>query len=219
MLQIMKCENCSVDHSEIGAVTMTLTLSHSEHCNHCYHNNERKHLLWFCSAKCLTTYLNDWHKQQKFKELCEKHKEGRAYECHPDYEAAVPLAAEIKEEPVEKKHAQIEDFVLLMLGAPVLKIELDPQQLAFVVEEAEREIAAQETKEGRTVKEAVRNRLLQQGALANAKIILGRIRSKYAKAPGPDGGIQLDGPALVKEGRRELQVFKDDIEWALEEQE
>jgi hypothetical protein len=47
---------------------------------------------------------------------------------------------------------------------------------------------------------------MQEGALSFAKIMLGRIRSKIQNPPGPNGGIQLDGQAILQEG---LQDKKD----------
>jgi hypothetical protein len=41
---------------------------------------------------------------------------------------------------------------------------------------------------------------MQEGALAFSKIMLGRIRGKYANPPGPGGGVQLDGQQLLQEG-------------------
>ena len=47
---------------------------------------------------------------------------------------------------------------------------------------------------------------MQEGALAFAKIVLGRIRTRIANPPGPNGGVQLDGATLLAEG---LQDKKD----------
>jgi hypothetical protein len=47
---------------------------------------------------------------------------------------------------------------------------------------------------------------MQEGALAFAKIILGRIRSRISNPPGPGGGVQLDGATILAEG---IQDKKD----------
>lgn len=52
---------------------------------------------------------------------------------------------------------------------------------------------------------------MQEGALAHAKIILGRIRSKYQAPPGPGGGMQLDGQQLLQEGLEEYKQWKEDL--------
>lgn len=52
---------------------------------------------------------------------------------------------------------------------------------------------------------------MQEGALAHAKIILGRIRSKYQSPPGPGGGMQLDGQQLLQEGLEEYKQWKEDL--------
>ena len=55
------------------------------------------------------------------------------------------------------------------------------------------------------------NQAMQEGALAYAKQILGRIRSKFGNPPGPNGGVQLDGQALLQEGKEELDTWKKDL--------
>lgn len=52
---------------------------------------------------------------------------------------------------------------------------------------------------------------MQEGALAHAKIILGRIRSKYQSPPGPGGGMQMDGQQLLQEGLEEYKQWKEDL--------
>jgi len=50
---------------------------------------------------------------------------------------------------------------------------------------------------------------MQEGALAFAKIILGRIRSRIANPPGPNGGIQLDGATILAEGLQEKKDWEE----------
>jgi hypothetical protein len=50
---------------------------------------------------------------------------------------------------------------------------------------------------------------MQEGALAFAKIILGRIRSRIANPPGPNGGIQLDGQTILAEGLQEKKDWEE----------
>ena len=52
---------------------------------------------------------------------------------------------------------------------------------------------------------------MQDGALAFAKIMLGRIRSKIKNPPGPNGGVQLDGDTLLQEGNADLKEWKQDL--------
>lgn len=52
---------------------------------------------------------------------------------------------------------------------------------------------------------------LWEGALAEAKIVLGRIRSKFTAPPGPGGGLQLDGQQLIQEGREDLKTWKEEL--------
>lgn len=50
---------------------------------------------------------------------------------------------------------------------------------------------------------------MQEGALAFAKIVLGRIRSRISNPPGPNGGIQLDGQAILAEGLQEKKDWEE----------
>jgi len=50
---------------------------------------------------------------------------------------------------------------------------------------------------------------MQEGALAFAKIMVGRIRSKYQNIPGPQGGIVLDGQQILQEGLQEKKEWEE----------
>ena len=50
---------------------------------------------------------------------------------------------------------------------------------------------------------------MQEGALAFAKIVIGRIRSRIANPPGPNGGVQLDGATILAEGLQEKKDFEE----------
>ena len=52
---------------------------------------------------------------------------------------------------------------------------------------------------------------MQEGALAFAKIILGRIRSRIANPPGPGGGVQLDGATILAEGLQEKKDWQESL--------
>jgi len=51
--------------------------------------------------------------------------------------------------------------------------------------------------------------VMQEGALAFAKMMLGRIRSKIKNPPGPNSGVQLDGAELLAEGTAEKKEWED----------
>ena len=51
---------------------------------------------------------------------------------------------------------------------------------------------------------------LQKYTLACSKVVLGEIRSKYSVIPGPAGGAQMNGQALIQEGMQEKeQLFQE----------
>jgi len=52
---------------------------------------------------------------------------------------------------------------------------------------------------------------VQRYALACAKVVLGNIRSKYQTLPGPAGGAQLNGTALIQEGREDKEKLEDKL--------
>lgn len=52
---------------------------------------------------------------------------------------------------------------------------------------------------------------MQEGALTYAKEILGRVRSKYKNPPGPNGGLQMDGDALLQEAREDRKQWFEDL--------
>ena len=52
---------------------------------------------------------------------------------------------------------------------------------------------------------------LRDWTLAECKIILGRVRGKISAIPGPNGAINLNGDALVKEGMAEKEYLLDQL--------
>ena len=52
---------------------------------------------------------------------------------------------------------------------------------------------------------------IQKYALACSKVLLGEIRSKYAVIPGPAGGAQMNGQALIQDGNQEKQLLKQEL--------
>jgi hypothetical protein len=52
---------------------------------------------------------------------------------------------------------------------------------------------------------------MQEGALAFAKIVVGRIRSRIQNPPGPNGGVQLDGQTILQEGIQEKKEWEEKL--------
>jgi hypothetical protein len=116
-----------------------------------------------------------------------------------------------------KVRDNIKDFVLLMLGAPVVKIELDDRQLALCVD---RTCEMMETS-SKVAKwsDSLKLMVAQDGALAQAKLILGRVRAKYglidtkgvkskSKSSSTNSFVPLDGHQLLQEGERQYQTWQ-----------
>jgi hypothetical protein len=115
----------------------------------------------------------------------------------------------------------IKDYILLMLGAPVVKIELDDKQVDLCVN---RTCDMMDTSE-RVSKWSNSFKLMvaQDGALAQAKLILGRVRSKYGligakevktkpKSTKTQPVFQpLDGDKLLEEGERQYHDWQKKV--------
>ncbi len=101
------------------------------------------------------------------------------------------------------KKEQVIDYILLMLGAPVVKIELDKKQLDGCYDTTKR--LFEDTSKDSPIcgEKGILNEIFQNIALARATITLGHIRSKYKQ---PDG-ITMDGEYLLEEGRENLQYW------------
>lgn len=52
---------------------------------------------------------------------------------------------------------------------------------------------------------------IRDWALAECKIILGRVRGKISSIPGPNGPISLNGDALVQEGKEDHKQLLEDM--------
>lgn len=52
---------------------------------------------------------------------------------------------------------------------------------------------------------------IQRYALALAKQVLGQIRGKYKTLPGPGGGAQLNGDALIQQSEKELELLEKQL--------
>ena len=93
------------------------------------------------------------------------------------------------------------DFALLMLGAPILKIELDQQQLdaCFAT------VVCHIKNTGNAINSVyLTETFLNDGVLAFTKMMLGRVRSKWINLPGPTNNSIVDGPTLIEEAREDI---------------
>lgn len=96
------------------------------------------------------------------------------------------------------------DYILLHLGAPVVKIELDPLQISLCYNKAVEEIKQSPRVES--------DNTIMDGALAHAKIILGRVRCKFVPLPSDHSMMTImDGPSLLAEGERDLLRWRKRI--------
>jgi hypothetical protein len=109
------------------------------------------------------------------------------------------------EEPVEvdidRLREEAKDHILFMLGAPVLKLELDEKQLTHALDHA----IAMIDRAGFSDEEDY-SLLLKEGSLAFAKYMLGRIRVKFLAASQFE--CPADGFVLVEEARRDIEAFR-----------
>ncbi len=99
---------------------------------------------------------------------------------------------------------QIHDYILCMLGAPVVKVELDETQLDLAIESAVRYVEEHLP----AMSPQKRRYLIEEGALGFAKHMLGMVRSKFQIK---EGNFQLDARALIEESRDDLDFWRERI--------
>lgn len=103
-----------------------------------------------------------------------------------------------------------------MLGAPVVKIELDDEQLKHCIESATKSIENLRNNSYKTFSDSRIEELTKQYALANSMIILGHIRGKH-KMPQNEGLIGLDAKYLRNKGHRILDQIREEFSYNREE--
>lgn len=119
--------------------------------------------------------------------------------------------------------SKIKNYIIMMLGAPVVKIELDESQLAMCVDR----ICDLMDSTDRVAKwsDSLKLMVAQDGALSQAKLMLGRIRAKYGfvdtkgvKTKSKSGTknpvmqfIPMDGSRLLDEGEREYLAWQKKV--------
>ena len=102
------------------------------------------------------------------------------------------------------------EFAEYMLGAPVLKLEINQAQLAAIYEYVVAVLATSNV----ALTDAQKQLVTMDGMLAYCKYVVGRIRSKYQNVPGytahpvNEGIYPCDGPELVTEALDEIASWK-----------
>jgi hypothetical protein len=118
-----------------------------------------------------------------------------------------------------KAKEQIQEYILLMLGAPIVRVELDKQQLDLCINRT-CDFMGLSSRVSKW-EEPLRLLVAQEGALAHAKLILGRIRAKYSglldvkgvksKSKSTCSNSPVDGLELLHEGEREYQSWRQRV--------
>lgn len=107
---------------------------------------------------------------------------------------------------LEENKNKMRDYILMMLGAPVITVELDDAQIDLSIAQAKKYVdcylAESEEYDG------IREDLIQEGALIYAKMILGRIRCKFQNVENRPG---MDGESLIEETRNELPAWRERV--------
>lgn len=104
----------------------------------------------------------------------------------------------------------VKDYVLLMLGEPVVKVELDDTQLEFAYNTTKETFDRVSEAKGTVLMnfEGLGDELFKQMVYARAMIMLGHIRRKFttdnADWKGASSLYKLDGEELVTEGNELL---------------
>ena len=106
------------------------------------------------------------------------------------------------------KETAIKDYVLMMLGAPIVKIELKDEQLEACVKTSIRWIEDYKKRGQKTPTESRIDQLTQEMSLAMAMTMLGHVRGKYSGTPRED--VELDGKYMRKQGWKQMQQVDED---------
>lgn len=115
---------------------------------------------------------------------------------------------------------RIKEYILVMLGAPVVKIELNDEQLTLCIDR----VCGMMKESAKVESEAEKLMIAEDGALALAKMVLGRVRAKFGVPSDVKGVntmsghagstspfIPADGKMLLKEGKKEYRFWQSKV--------
>jgi len=68
MMEVGCCRHCGADTYSLDAVTICVEMAKSTYCSHCHQSHQDKHSVFFCSSKCLLTWLRT-HEEEFLKEV------------------------------------------------------------------------------------------------------------------------------------------------------
>jgi hypothetical protein len=103
----------------------------------------------------------------------------------------------------------VKDFVLMMLGVPIVKIEIDEKALDNTIRHVRQFISVYQPNMQKD-SPLIYDLMVKEGSLAYVKYIVGRIRAKYPTVNAPCGDMK-DGLYLTREGTNEIQNWKRSI--------
>jgi hypothetical protein len=107
---------------------------------------------------------------------------------------------------------KVADYVKLMLGAPVIKLDLTDDDIDQCVDAAAKEITKRLTKYGKNVSAKYMELKLQEGALARAKYLIGKFKFANSLRDGNFWkGPETDGWDMMCEGSGEWDDFKETL--------
>jgi len=119
------------------------------------------------------------------------------------------------------ENSEIIRQIKMMLGGPVIDIELSDEQIneAIVVAKEDFEFFSSILSEDdRKLNLKIQNTWIKRYTLAICKEMLGRIRGKLSEIPIPGGGVHLDGNILCREAKMEKNfLFRMCVNHSLEQ--
>ena len=98
------------------------------------------------------------------------------------------------------------NFVEMMFGVPIVKIEIDEKKIDDVIRHVNQIISVYQPNMQKD-SPLLYDLMVKEGSLAYVKYIVGRIRAKYPVVNAPCGDIK-DGLYLTREGNNEIQKWK-----------
>lgn len=94
--------------------------------------------------------------------------------------------------------SEIKNYIKLMLGAPVITVELDDSQIELAITNSTITVNNYQAKSQKNVSQDKVTELIKWGALANAMICLGHIRARNSEPW--DEGVAFDPEIMITKG-------------------
>lgn len=115
--------------------------------------------------------------------------------------------SDVKEGPVNAGLIDMKEYIMLMLGDPITKVELSDNQLERCIQKAESDVSVYTKRYGACWEHSMK--LTRDKALIEAMFLLNRIRAKYRQSQGT---MLQDSEILFQHAQLALDEWHRQIE-------